>query len=392
MRPVLLAGSLALLLWPLSLAAQQEGGSPRSAVTGVVLDSVTGRPVGGATVTFDAARRVVFTDSAGRFTLATARGGADQVQVRQIGYATVSFHADIRADNPPLLIYLTPDPVPLETITARAKRSGHFTIEGTVVDSATGRPLPNVVVWFRTSGGRAITDTLGHYVFDAARPGAEDILVDVVGYQRRTALPTIAEPWQRLDFALPPHPFELQAVIALGRRARHESVHAQGFSRVLTERDLAASGLSSSHDFLRWAQALSSPAGLECEWSQVLALPKGRANVNGLPVQRPPPSALMPPGSLPPLKASILLDGQWLGGPVGGEWVSIEDFRMPPGEFYEAMVQRPAGCQGGNRPAFVFVAVYSKSYIRKMSRRPGALQPIPIDSLEALMAAADSLR
>ncbi len=391
MRPVLLAGSLALLLWPVSLDAQQEAGRGRFALTGIVLDSLTGRPVVAATVTFDAARRVVFTDSEGRFALTTARGGAEQVQVRQIGYATVSFQAEIHPDNPPLLIFLAPDPVPLEAITARARASGRLTIEGTVADSATGRPLPNVVVWFRTSGGSAVTDALGHYVFEAARPGAEDILVDVVGYRRQAAFRRIADPWQRLDFALPPNPFELQAVVAFGRR-RHESVLAQGFSRVLTERDLAASGVASGHDFLRWAQTLSPPVGLDCEPSQVMILPKGRGNMSGQPVARPPrdPTAGW---LLPPLQAMIIVDGQWVGTTwVEADRLSIEDFKMSPGEFYQAIVRQTAGCRGGNRPGFVAVTVYSKSFMRRMARRPGALKPIPFDSLEALMARADSLR
>ncbi len=375
--------ALVALLLPHALRAQQTPASPRRVtLVGLVLDSLTGHPVRGATVSLHASRRVVFSDSSGRFSADALETPAEQIQVRQIGSATVSVQEAIRADAAPLLIRLAPDPVPLEEITARASRRGRYTIEGTVVDSTTGRPVPRVVVWFRTSGGNAITDTLGHYLYDGARAGFEDMVVDVLGYHRRTAFVRVSEPWQRIDFALGPDPVVLKGVIALARSLREVSVHEQAFRYSFSERELAGSNVETVQDFLRWAQAHQAPgpSGGFCAHDANIIYPP-RSGPPGSPRAAPWPD----PGMVPiaPYPSLVIINGK---APL--TFSDAEKLPVAPSDFYQAVFIRDIRCTSPIRTLFI----YSKSYLRRALAGGRVVKPIPADSLEALLQAVDTLR
>ncbi len=349
MRAIFLAGLVVGLTLAGGVGAQQPVPA-RVTVTGTVIDTLSGLPISGATVTFRAARRAVFTDSTGRFAVDAITTAAEQVQVRQIGYATVSFVAEIGPQPPALLIRLTPDPVELRAITALADRRGLHTIEGTVTDSARGLPLPRAVVWFGRSGGSAITDSLGHYVYDRGRAGFETVTVDVLGYNRRTTSRTIEEPWQRLDFALSADPIVLRGTAGLMRRMGHERMSEYRTARVqvYTEQDLARSGLHTVRDFTVWLGfdplpcpvVLAAGGFLDCDTGQITPMPQTRSASN-----------------------STFLDGML----VPGGLPYLRDF--PLHDFYAVVValwtpQKSNGTNGRRVP--VAISLYTKSYMRRL--------------------------
>lgn len=379
MRAALSAGVLLLLL-PSGAHAQQQGGGSRITVTGVVLDSVTGRPVPTATVSFRNARRVAFTDSLGRFSVDALPGAGEEIQARQLGYANAAFQAEIRADSARFRIYLKPDPVRLQAITARADRSGRYTIEGTVVDSATGRPLPRAVVWFRTSRGTALTDTLGHYVYDGARAGYEDVVVDVLGYDRRVAYRRVEEPWQRLDLALRPDSLVLRATAGLLRRMRREGVRSLR-THVYTEQDLARSGLRTVRRFLIWlgfdgrllttAARVRTRFGLEpaLEPAQSLAALHAEVYAEMARMLSDDPT----PGSPP---QSVLVDGVHVQGGVR----RLAD--LPLSDFYMVVVAMTPGTARNAMQTPPGISLYSKKFMRQALR--SGVRPrwqTPADSL-----------
>ncbi len=399
LRAILCAAGLAALL-PAGAAAQQRpAGAAAVTVAGMVADSVTGQGILGATVTFRTARRVAFTDSLGRFLVTRALAGAEQVEVRQIGYRTRTLPLDVHPDASPLLIRLPPDPVPLRAITARASRKGRYTIEGTVVDSATGRPVRDAVLWFQRSRGSAVTDGLGHYIYDRARSGPEQVTIDVLGYYPRRLDPTIAEPWQRLNVALVPDPLVARGLIGFARQLRHGGVRERGFRQFFSERQLAESHLRTPADFLQWAQAFGPPGKGAMAYSGILsatARPKwGGVAVEGGPV--PEFGILARAGisemfrSVPRRATTVILNNSPLqGGDEAKLAAALTDF-------YQAVVIRDFH---GNRPTVVLV--FTKSYLRQALGGSGmgrlvvrdTLQQIRLsaDSLDAIFAALDSLR
>ncbi len=394
--------SIVCVLAGLSLARPALGQEPsalagRFLVTGFVLDSITGRPVPMATVSFRSSRRVVFTDVSGRF-IVDATPAVDRVTVRQIGYATVSFKVTVNERMAPLAIRLVPDPVPLKVITARARRDNRYTIEGTIVDSITGRPVPRVVLWFQGSGGTAVTDTLGHYVYDRAQAGFEDVVVDVLGYERRRANRKVSEPWQRLDFALQPDPIVLQGIVALAERLQHVSVHSAGFKHDFSERDFARSGRPAVADFMQWNQAYRPPHAtrvtengtvvrqLPCAYSSVISMSAFARPLYGVPA-RGDSNVTMRPVAESGIASegggidSVIVNGRFV---VGGERGRVPVERS---DFYRAIFVRDFRCGGVSS-----VIMFTKSYLRDAFHGRRGQKLISRDSLEALLAAADTLR
>ncbi len=78
---------------PLGLLAQGTG-----VLAGVVKEDSTGRPIAGAEVSVDVARRQALTDAQGRFRLADVAAGAHTVNVRRLGYAPLSVTVQFAVD------------------------------------------------------------------------------------------------------------------------------------------------------------------------------------------------------------------------------------------------------------------------------------------------------
>ncbi len=113
---------LALLLLGLAapLHAQERPKPVKRTVAGVVVDSATGRPLVAAHVLL--AKREVFTDSAGRFTITRIPDGLATVEAEQLGYAPGMVGITVADGMAPLRIALVPNPVLLQAITVMADR------------------------------------------------------------------------------------------------------------------------------------------------------------------------------------------------------------------------------------------------------------------------------
>ncbi len=110
---------LALAL-PAASAQAQAGKPPRRIITGVVVDSATGKPLAGAAV--DLGKREVVTDSAGRFRLPDVAEGAVRLSAWQLGYGDRDVDLTVGEGMAPVQIALAPDPVKLKAITVMADR------------------------------------------------------------------------------------------------------------------------------------------------------------------------------------------------------------------------------------------------------------------------------
>jgi hypothetical protein len=89
-------------------------------LTGVVVDAVTGTPVGGAAVVLIDRARPVLSDQSGRFTFAEVRPGSTTLIVTQLGYDTLRTEVEVGSE--PITLRLSADPVVLERVTAMVDR------------------------------------------------------------------------------------------------------------------------------------------------------------------------------------------------------------------------------------------------------------------------------
>lgn len=112
------------LVFLLALAAPVAAQAPHPAsvrVTGVVVDSATGNPVGGATVDLGREGKAV-TDPQGRFAIGHVRAGTRALMARALGYDGVVATIEARPHMEPLRLTLAADPVMLQAITVQADR------------------------------------------------------------------------------------------------------------------------------------------------------------------------------------------------------------------------------------------------------------------------------
>ncbi len=107
----------AVLLFALGVPAAGQQ-STRRTVLGVVRDSATGFPLGGALIRLG--RQQIVTDSAGRFRIEAVPDGPATFTLAQLGYATRIVTVLVGDDTPPLALALAPEPVPLPAISVVA--------------------------------------------------------------------------------------------------------------------------------------------------------------------------------------------------------------------------------------------------------------------------------
>ena len=114
------ASALFVLLAAAPLAAQAPH-PPSVRVTGVVVDSATGRPVGGATIDLGREGRAI-TDAQGRFAIGHVRAGEQALMARALGYDGLLASIDAEPRMEPVRLVLAADPVMLQAITVQADR------------------------------------------------------------------------------------------------------------------------------------------------------------------------------------------------------------------------------------------------------------------------------
>ena len=132
--------ALAVLLVAIAgrLSSQTIVQAPAGLLTGVVLDSITGNPVGYALVIAEGVGRV-FASEAGRFSLGGLPEGRLSLRVQQIGYRSVTSQLLVKTREgagATLTIRLTRQPLVLPSLSARAPdcRSEGAESEGTLIE------------------------------------------------------------------------------------------------------------------------------------------------------------------------------------------------------------------------------------------------------------------
>lgn len=142
-RTALAAG---LLCAAVTASAQTVVHAPGGTLTGTVVDSATGRPVGYALVLVPGSPQRVFASESGRFTLTGIGAGKIVLRVQQIGYRGTSLSltvdSDASADAGGLRILLARQPVVLPQIVVQgdvcsgAEALGQSVEQGTILDEA----------------------------------------------------------------------------------------------------------------------------------------------------------------------------------------------------------------------------------------------------------------
>ena len=99
------------------------------------------------------------------------------------------------------------------------------TLEGHVLDAATGRPLAGVQIFVPQLGTGVITDSEGHYELAGIPPGARGVEIRLIGYHTEQREAVIRDGLTtHLDMALGEEAIALEEVVVVGSRARSRTV------------------------------------------------------------------------------------------------------------------------------------------------------------------------
>jgi len=166
---VLQAGSTAIFSPSL---VPSPSGAP-GAITGAVLNALTGQPVSGAQIAVTGAFSATSqTQADGKYSITPLpTPGQITITVTAAGYQTVSASAVVKTDS---LIDFSPKLLPAGGSVGTGK------IHGVIVDAATGAPLPGVQVSANTR--TATTDAAGAYLISDVAVGIVRIVASKTGY------------------------------------------------------------------------------------------------------------------------------------------------------------------------------------------------------------------
>ena len=110
---------------------QRSGRVRTGRLIGQVHDAITDDPVVAATVSVPDRLRVAETDRRGRFVLSGVPVGVQELNVRHIGYAPLSYEIEVSPGlTTEVEIGMVPDPVEMEPIVATATRSRRLEVKG----------------------------------------------------------------------------------------------------------------------------------------------------------------------------------------------------------------------------------------------------------------------
>ncbi len=185
----LFAGLLAVGVVPLAAAQATV------TFTGHVTDSLSGQPLAGAHVRIELAgvSTAATTASDGTYTAGGFSPGS------YLLYGSAEYYVAEYFDNVQCAHACTPVSVnvPAGTFTADFALEPFATVRGTVVDAATGQPLPGVRPTIQLSGPFAydtLADVDGTYALHWVSPGAYTLTISAAGYttQRYPGIPCVA--------------------------------------------------------------------------------------------------------------------------------------------------------------------------------------------------------
>jgi hypothetical protein len=151
-----------------------KGASTAGTVSGTVVDSGTGQPVSGATVSYAWGRAA--TTSAGPYTLNNVPAGTYAFTAAAPGYTSVAQTVGVAAGG-------------TYNIGFRLAASARISVVGQVTDAGSGKAVAGAGVSF--SGGSATTDTSGNYSIGNVSPGSYQLAASASGYQNQTRTMTV---------------------------------------------------------------------------------------------------------------------------------------------------------------------------------------------------------
>lgn len=179
----------------LAPASTTDSSQPLGALRGLVVDAVTRRPIGGASVLI--AGRRVKTDQAGNFAIADIASGNYQVKITSVGFSeepqsiTIRDGASSRKEfalkrlaDANRIVRVAPETPRVSA----AVRVGQ--VRGRVVDAASGVPVAGAVV--AVSGQRTVvTRSDGSFSLNALSPGTYQVSITRAGFAEKRAVLTI---------------------------------------------------------------------------------------------------------------------------------------------------------------------------------------------------------
>jgi hypothetical protein len=190
-RALLFAATVGALSLPRCVAAQATG--PSVTVIGVVVDSVTGAPVGAARVSVGGEARGIATNALGRFALSDVPIGMRRLIVTRLGYEDREVIVQITDPMGGVQLKLMPEPLRLEGLSTKAATEGD--LRGRVVDAETGEPVPYARVSLSRDAVNQVgrrgrlwsTDSLGYFLLPDIQVGGYFLRVERPGYKSQIA-------------------------------------------------------------------------------------------------------------------------------------------------------------------------------------------------------------
>jgi hypothetical protein len=165
-------------------------------VGGQVIDSLTGSPINGASVSYFGGSAT--SDSSGTYSMSGLPDGTVRLTAATFGYTSISAMVPISSDTPATQNFAL-DPQP-------------GSIAGTVTDSLTGQPLAGASVTY--SGSSTSSDGNGRYSFTDVVEGTYSVSVNTTGYNAQSQQVVVGPGASiTIDFALAPLPGSVSGTV-----------------------------------------------------------------------------------------------------------------------------------------------------------------------------------
>ena len=192
----------------------EQVGPGFGALAGVVVDSLTGVPLPGASVRASLASRrpgdppavETRTDDAGYYRLCTVPAERE-----------VNLHAQF-GQSPGRSTSVMVEPRGAEIRDLVLFMSAEGALVGKVTDYATGEPLVGAVVSVLGTEARQVTDAAGGFLLEALPPGRHLVTSEYLGYRQRTDSVTIfSQETVDVELRLTTEPIEMQGLVVTAR-------------------------------------------------------------------------------------------------------------------------------------------------------------------------------
>jgi len=158
-----------------TIALTKSTAATTGTVRGIVTDAQTGQPLIGVAIVVTGTTPVV-TDASGAYQIANVPPGAISLTANKVGYAGASGSATVTAGS---IVIFSP---------ALSAQAGDVTLQGRIVEAATGAPLSGVTVNLSgPTAGTLITGVDGRFIFTGIPGGSYTLTATTSGFFGLTA-------------------------------------------------------------------------------------------------------------------------------------------------------------------------------------------------------------